>query len=266
MSEKKTSIFARAAMMRASKGDPLESTEEEMEMGPVIELNLLTRKQLQDIVPETQRSAITDQLVDTINTISKDPIQAEAIRENIIKYSKVLYEGQFRIKDFISAVQYVSYKLMNYTNEESYKRTFPDRYEVLRAKGASRKDISSYVSMYHKNAIVTKLLEKAYIPIWLLYQDYFTDALEVNVTIMNDEDVSPKVRVEAANSVMTQLQRPKEATLNLNVSDTSDTSMKEMKDLLVRLAQTQQNKIVGQEISTKEIAAMKIIKSEGDDE
>lgn len=261
MSEEKKSLFKRAAEARAAKGLTLESPEADENGEPIIELNLLTKKQLQEIVPTTQRPSITDKLVESINTISQDPIQAENIRENIIKYSKVLYEGQFRINDYINAVKYSSFKLMGYSNEESYARTFPDRYAILRARGASKKDISAYVSMYHKNAVVTKILEKAYIPVWLLNSDYFQQALEVNVTIMKDETVSPKVRVEAANSVMTQLQRPKEATLNVNVNDNSDTSMKEMKDLLVQLAATQRNKIIEGELTPQEVAEMKIINS-----
>lgn len=68
-----------------------------------------------------------------VNSISSDPQAASTIRENLISYSGVMRDGKFKTEDYVNAVAYVSYKIMGYTNQESYQRTFPSRYQALMA-------------------------------------------------------------------------------------------------------------------------------------
>lgn len=259
--EKKKNIFSRIASKRASTGEPLETPSDMVEVVKQhLPENPVTLEQLKEIVPKNIKPTITQNLVDDINQISHDPIHAEVIRENIIRYTNILEDGNYRIKDYVNAVQYASYKLMKYSNLEAYKRTFPDRYTDMKSRGVSEKDISSYVAAVHKGQLVQEILKKAFIPVWLLNQDYFQEALDVAVGIMRDEDVSPKVRVEAASAVMANLQQPKEATLNLKVeSPKENEAFNAVKDSILHLAEMQRQAIESGAIRTVDVAAMKII-------
>lgn len=211
-------------------------------------------------LPSTLRSAATQNLVDILNTISAKPEEAEVMRETFLSYSQVLQEGKYKMEDYLNAVKYVSFKLMNHTNEGAYIRTFPQRYQALKAKGTSPKDIGSYVHAYSKNKLVTKLLEQALVPTYLLNQDVFQEAINIQASIMRDEDVSPKVRVDAANSLLTHLAKPKETitnqnTINLDLRDSSGTN--EMRKLLADMA-AQQQAMIAQGFTAKELAAQRI--------
>ena len=96
------------------------------------------------------------------------------------------------------------------------------------------------------------------VPSWVLNQDIFQEAINTQASLMRDPDVSPKVRSDAANSLLTHLAKHKEAgpLINLDMRDTS--GMKEMKELLVRMAQQQQG-LIKEGVTAKDIAAAIII-------
>lgn len=216
---------------------------------------------LEKALPSTLRSHANQGLVDILNTVSSKPEEAEIIRETFITYSQVLQEGKYKMEDYINAVKYCSYKLMKHTNEGAYIRTFPQRYQALKAKGVSPKDIGSYVHAYSRNKLVTKIMEQTLVPVYLLNQDLFQEALNIQATIMRDEDISPKVRVDAANSLLTHLSKPKETiannnVINLDLRDSSGTN--EMRKMLAEMA-AQQQVMISQGMTAKELAAQKIV-------
>ena len=68
-------------------------------------------------VPTYLRNNVSQDLVDTLNSIAQDPIMAENIRDNFVSYTSVLKEGRFKLEEYLNAVSYVSYKIMGNTNE-----------------------------------------------------------------------------------------------------------------------------------------------------
>lgn len=66
------------------------------------------------------------------------------------------------------AVTFVSYRVMGKNNKTSYQLTFPDRYTNLVARGATDKDISSFVTAYSKNILVNRIMEQSIVPSWVL--------------------------------------------------------------------------------------------------
>jgi hypothetical protein len=227
----------------------------------------LTQDDVKRALPQHLRASVTQTMVDTLNGIATDPIVADNIRENFVGYSAVLREGKFKTEDYIHAVAYVSYKLMGYNNEDSYARAFPQRYATLLAKGISKKDISAYVSAYHRGKLVNLIMEQSLVPTWVLNQDIFQKALNVQADLMLNS-TSDKVRTEAANSLLTHLKKPEVKggfQINLNTEDTS--GMKEMRDMLGQLAQQQQDMIKQGQMKTIDVAAARLIsKPEPEDE
>lgn len=218
----------------------------------------ITKELVARALPGNLKSAATDQLADMINQISADPLIAEQIKDNFLSYASVLKEGKFKVEDYLNAVAYCSYKLMGDSNQDAYFKTFPQRYANLVAAGRTPKEISAYVSAYAKGQLVNKIMEQSLVPSWVLNQHMYQAALNTQFKLMTDEDVSPKVRSDAADSLLTHLAKPKEAgpLINIDMSETS--GMNELKDALARMAQQQQT-LINAGISTKEIAAQDIV-------
>lgn len=219
--------------------------------------NLLTREQVEKALPANLKSAATQSLTDRINTIVADPIVADQIRENFIGYTSVLREGKFKTEDYLNAVMYVSWKLMGYNNQEAYQRTFPVRYQTLLANGTSSKDIAAYVAAYHRNKLVGLIMEQSITPSWVLNQDYYQKAINVQADLMQNA-ASEKVRSDAANSLLTHLAKPKEMTGTIKIDVNENSGMNELKTILGELAQKQQQIIQGG-TPAHEIAAQPLI-------
>lgn len=211
-------------------------------------------------LPPNLKGSVNQQFVDQINNIVTDPIIAEQVRDNFISYTKVLQEGRFKTEDYLHAVTYVSYKLMGYSNQDSYFRTFPQRHQQLVAKGTSSKDIAAYVSAYNKGKLVNLILEQTLVPSWVLNQDAYQKAINTQVDLMTSA-VSEMVRTQAANSLLTHLTKPKEVGPLINFDLRENSGMNELRGLLEKVANTQQNAIRNG-ATTKDIANQTIIEGE----
>ena len=219
---------------------------------------MITKEVLARALPPNLKSAATDALVDAINQISNDPIIAENIRENFLSYSGVLRDGKFKTEDYLNAVAYCSYKLMGDSNQDAYFRTFPQRYAALVAAGRTPKEISSYVASYNKGQLVNKIMEQALVPSWVLNAHMYQAALNTQFKLMNDEDVSPKVRSDAADSLLTHLTKPKEVGPLINIEMGENSGMNELKETLAKMAE-QQRALIASGVTTQAIAAQTII-------
>ena len=197
---------------------------------------MLTVDDLKLCLPPALRTAATQGLADMVNNASSDPDMAKAIRENFVGYTHVLKEGRFKTEDYLSGVTYVSFKIMGYTNQEAYKRTFPARYQALAARGATDKDISAYVSAYNKNKMVNAILEQTLVPVWVLNQDIYQSAINTQAKLMLDVTVSPKVRSDAANSLLTHLKKPETKQVELSIGVNESNGMTELNDIMKALA------------------------------
>ena len=220
----------------------------------------LTVQQVQTALPASLKSAVTQSMVDMINNANSDPLIAEQIRNNYLSYAGVMKDGKFKTEDYLNAVMYVSFKLMGYSNQDAYFKTFPQRHATLIAKGTTSKDISAYVSAYNKGKLVNLIYEQTLVPTWVLNQELHQRALNVQADLMVNAQ-SELVRSNAANSILTHLAKPKEAgpLINLDMRETS--GMNELRDALAQMAQ-QQKELIAAGVPTKEIAAAKIIEGE----
>ena len=223
----------------------------------------LTLHQVAHALPANLKNNVTQQLVDNINNCVADPIMAEAIKDNFLSYTQVLSEGKFKTEDYLSAVMYVSFKLMGMTNQDAYARTFPARYRTLLNNGTSAKDISSYVSMYNKGRLVNLILEKSLIPTWVLNQHIYQKAINVQADLMSNAN-SEMVRMQAANSILTHLVKPKEVGPLINLDLREGSGLNELKATLTQLAQ-QQRDLIGQGVTTKSIADQGLVIDHVDD-
>jgi hypothetical protein len=220
----------------------------------------LTVEEVQNALPNHLRSSVTQGMVDNLNTIAADPIMAENIKANFVGYSAILKDGKFKTEEYINAVTYVSFKLMGFTNIESYTRTFPQRYANLVAKGTSAKDISGYVSAYNRGKLPNLIMEQSLVPTWVLNQDLFQKALNVQADLMLNSN-SDKVRTDAANSLLVHLKKPETKEFQISMETNESAGIKEMRNMLGELAKQQQD-MIKDGAKTIDIAATRLVVTE----
>lgn len=221
---------------------------------------MLTREEVAAALPANLKSAATDGLVDLINNIAADPLVAEQVRHNFISYTSVMKDGRFKTEDYVHAVAYVSYKLMGHSNQEAYIRTFPARYQALIAKNTTPKDISAYVSAYHRGKLVSLVMEQSLVPTWVLNQHLYQDAINQQAYLMMNAN-SEKVQSDAANSLLTHLKKPEGQNFQLSVDVKESSGLNELNATLKKLAEMQVAAIEGG-VETKLIASSPLVEGE----
>jgi hypothetical protein len=225
---------------------------------------MLTLPQVEKALPPNLRGAATPQFVNVLNNLTQDPEVGEAIRKNFITYTHVLKDGKWSTDEYLNAIQYVTYKLMGYSNQDAYIKTFPQRYASHLARGASAKDISAYVAMYNKGLLVNAILEQSLVPVWLLNQDAYQKAINAQVHLMTSAH-SEMVRTQAANSILTHLAKPKEVAGALQINLQDNSGMRELTELMRAVAAKQVSAIQGG-VPAKEIASQRLIEVEPEPE
>jgi hypothetical protein len=225
----------------------------------------VTQDDLKRALPQHLRASVTQAMADTLNNISADPLVAESIRDNFLGYSGVLKEGKFKTEDYINAVAYVSFKLMGYSNEDAYARTFPTRYATLLAKGVSKKDISAYVSAFHRGKLVNLIMEQSLVPTWVLNQDLHQKALNRLADLMTNA-TSEKVQSDSAIGLLNALKKPEaKGDFQINLNQPESSGMKEMQGMLEQLAKQQRKLIEQGDMKTIDVAASKLVNKPAED-
>lgn len=182
----------------------------------------LSVEQFRHALPDNLKKTVNQELIDKINKTLSDPEMYENYRDNLMSYTKVLNDGRFKMDSYVDAVKYVSHKLMGSTDIDAYVKTFPDKYQDFLQRGVSGKDIASYVCAYNKGKLVNLIREQTLIPTWILNQDLYQKALNVQAELMITAK-SEKVRSDAANSLLTHLKQPEttKVQLDIGVKETS---------------------------------------------
>lgn len=222
---------------------------------------MLTEEQFKKVLPANVRKSVNQDLIDRVNSTISDPEVMESFRENLLSYTNVMGNGKFKITSYIDAVKYVSYKLMGDTNITAYSRTFPDKVKRFNAQGVSAKDIASYVTAYNKSKLVNMIMEQTMIPTWVLNQDLYQKALNVQAELMIGAN-SEKVRTDAANSLINALKRPETQKLELDIGVKEDSAIADLRKATLELAAQQRQLVAAGVSSVKEIAESKIIQGD----
>lgn len=219
----------------------------------------MTVDTLQSVLPAQVKRTISQALVDEINKAVMEPEMREIYRDNVLGYCSVMQDGRFKIADYLSAVRYVSFKVCGDTNLNAYTKAFPDRYQALVAKGTAPKDIASYVAAYNKNKLVNLVMAQTLVPTHVLNADLFQKAINVQADLMTDDNVSPKVRSDAANSLMTHLKAPETKKVELDIGIKQDKSIQELREVTMGLVAEQRKMLESGQTNAKDVAHSVVI-------
>ena len=218
----------------------------------------LTVDQFRQALPDKVKKSVSQELIDQINTTLAEPELFEAYRDNLLSYSKVMADGRFKVDQYISAVKYVSHKLMGSTNIDAYSKTFPDKMQRFAATGVSSKDIASYVTAYNKSKLVNLIFEQTLIPTYVLNQDLFQRALNVQADLMTNAN-SEKVRCDAANSLLSHLKMPETQKVELDISVKEDSAIAALRETTLALARQQRMMLEAGVMNAQEVAHSRLI-------
>lgn len=221
-------------------------------------LLMLTLEQFQLALPDKVKKSVNQELIDQINTTLSDPEMFEAYRDNLISYTKVMADGKFKVTQYIDAVRYVSFKLMGCTNIDAYTKTFPDKYQRFIQQGVQAKDIASYVTAYNKSKLVNLIFEQTLIPSYVLNQDLYQRALNVQADLMMNAK-SEKVRCDAANSLLTQLKAPEVKKVELDIGVKEDGSIAALRATTLELARQQRLMLESGAMNAQEVAHGRLV-------
>jgi len=220
---------------------------------------LITASMIERCLPPGVKVRVRPELVDSINTSMGDTQLRQNYRDNLVSFTQVLAEGRFGLGQYVDAVRYVSFKLTGSRNIVAYAKTFPERYDRLIDEGCSASVIGAYVYAYNKTLLVQKIMAQTLTPTHVLNADVFQKAINVQAALMVDGDVSPKVRSDAANSLLTHLKAPETKKIELAITEAQDTSIDELRAATVALAKQQQAMIRDGIATAKDIAHSTII-------
>jgi hypothetical protein len=214
-------------------------------------MNDLTLEQFRDVLPKQVRGAISDELIDSVNLAIANSELRENFRDNLLSYTSVMKDGKFKIESYINAVKYVSLKLLGSSNVDAYLKTFPDKHQWFIAQNTSSKDISAYVAAYNKTKLVNLIFAQTLVPFHVLNADLYQKALNIQVALMTDEDVSP-------NSVLTHLKPPEVTKIELDVKD-DNSMLAGLRQTMLELAAMQHKNIELGISSAKDVAHSNLI-------
>jgi hypothetical protein len=224
----------------------------------------LTIEQFQLALPEKIRKTVSQELVDRVNATLSDPEMYEAYRENLMSYGRVMKDGRWTVAEYLSAVKYVSHKLMGATNIDAYIKTFPEKHQRFVAQGVLPKDIASYVTAYNKSKLVNLIFEQTLIPAHVLNQDLYQKALNKMADLMMTAQ-SEKVQGEAANNLATHLRPPEVKKVELAITNKEDSSINALREATMALARQQRDLLTSGHATAQDIAHQKVVQPEAID-
>lgn len=228
----------------------------------------MTIEELKANVPKHTRKFITDGIVDVFNALESDEGEAyaEVYKQNFITHTRVLQGGDFSMKDYVNAVKFVSFRLLQHPDIDAYMMTFPERYERLMVKwdefGTESQirsaKISPFVSAYKQNDLVARITEQALVAPHILNAPMFQQALNIQMKLALTAN-SETVRSNAAESVMQHTRAPEIAKIQLEVGVKGVDEIAAMRAEMHALADLQQKSIVSGTRTSLEIAESQIM-------
>lgn len=218
----------------------------------------LTLEYLKQVSPTNIRRVLNQGHVDKLNAVIQDSEIREELRENLVGYMGILKGSMFRLQDYINAVMYVSYKLMGDSNIAAWSKVFPERLQRLLDNNATEKQISGFVAMYNRNKLVNLIVEQSLVPSYILNQDLYQKALNVQAELMMNAR-SEKVRCDAANSLLNQLKQPETQKVEVDMTVKEDESINELRKTTLELVNQQRKLIEKGHMRAREIAESKVI-------
>lgn len=218
---------------------------------------MLPLETIKKLVPKAQRSLITQEFIDKIEKSVQDSLIAEEFKDNFITYLNVLSTGKYKMEDYISAIKYISFKLLGYSNVNAYAATFPERYDRLKREG--QEQIEAFASMYNKNKLVMQIYEQTIVPTYVLNAPLHQEALNELAKMIKDPTVRGMTKVKACEAILQHTKQPEVIKGELTIGIEQQDTIAELREVVEQLAEANKISLERNVKSLKDIAESKII-------
>ena len=101
-----------------------------------------------------------------------------------MSHNHLLKEGKFSIEQYVNAVKFISFRLLDNSQRRAYELTFPAKVTDWLANGVEEKAISSYVHAYNNTKLVMRLYDVTLVPFHLLHSPFRQEALMVEAKLL----------------------------------------------------------------------------------
>ncbi len=226
---------------------------------------LLTVETAQRAMPPSVRVKVSQEIVDKINGMFKDPELSAAYRDNVIGYSHILKDNRWKIENYLNSVKFVQYKMCGDTNITAYTKAFPDRYSKMIADGKSTAHIHAIVNSFSNSKLTTTVLEQVMVPVYVANMDIFQQAINTQAELMLTAR-SEKVRSDAAACLIKELRAPEKLKIEIDVGSSGNAAIEALNRSTMELVAQQRLVLESGAANAKEIAGTVInIETETDD-
>ena len=218
---------------------------------------MLPIESVKKLVPKSQRGLITQEFLDKIEASVQNSVIAEEFKNNFITYLNVLSTGKYKMEDYISAIKYVSFKLLNYSNVDAYAATFPERFNRLKKEGQQK--IDAFVAMYNKGKLVMQIYEQTIVPTYVLNAPLHQEALNELAKMIKDPCVKGMTKVKACEAILQYTKQPDVVKGELSIDIGQQDTIAELREVTEQLADTFKKSLEHKVKSLKEISEANII-------
>lgn len=239
------------------------------EVYAVPELEKVTVEELKILYPVKVAGKVLEQAAEILNTATEDMdyVMAKEFRDNCLSFIDILKNSKSRVSfaDYVNACKFATFKLAGNTDVRAYALTFPDRIRRMERDKVPNSHLYQYASIYSKNKTVVEVMAKLVVPTHIMFQDIFHQAVKVQSELMLDNKISPKVRSDAANSLMTHLKTPEVKQAELKVDVQGSGAIEQLAEALGSLSGKQSEMLREGRYSLKDIREATIIEVTEDD-
>lgn len=239
------------------------------EVYAVPELEKVTVEELKILYPVKVAGKVLEQAAEILNTATEDMdyVMAKEFRDNCLSFIDILKNSKSRVSfaDYVNACKFATFKLAGNTDVRAYALTFPDRIRRMERDKVPNSHLYQYASIYSKNKTVVEVMAKLVVPTHIMFQDIFHQAVKVQSELMLDDKISPKVRSDAANSLMTHLKTPEVKQAELKVDVQGSGAIEQLAEALGSLSGKQSEMLREGKYSLKDIREATIIEVGDDD-
>jgi hypothetical protein len=143
---------------------------------------------------------------------------------------------------YLSAVKFVSHKLLGDTHIMAWSKTFPVRYNDMVKRGNSRSEIAAVCSRYAASKLVVLLLGQTMMPTHILNAPLYQKAINVQAELMMNAK-SEKVRSDAAANLLMTLKPPEVQKVELDIGLKENETIKALRETTIELVRQQKEMI-----------------------
>ena len=217
----------------------------------------ITIDEFKEALPVHIRKTVNHEVLDSINAGLADPEVLAVYRENVIGLTTVLQEGRFKMDSYISAVKFVSHKLLGDSHIQAWSKTFPDRYNAMNQRGNTASEIASVTSRYASSKLVILLLGQTMMPTHILNAPLYQKAINVQADLMMNAK-SEKVRSDAAANLLLTLKPPEVKKVELSIGLKEDAAIASLRESTMALVHQQRQMIEQGALSVRSVAESRL--------